>query len=108
MFSTNRSDHPVVHVSWNDAVAYCAWRGGGRLPTEAEWEYASRAGEPGLFPWGNNLTTDGEHRANIWQGQFPKVSGAVRSYFGPNIVIFRPSIVSQPYMMEINSEPLDK
>lgn len=68
----SRDDHPVVHVSWNDAVEFCAWNGGGRLPTEAEWEYAARGGLDGrLFPWGNNPTPKGEYRMNIWQGRFP-------------------------------------
>lgn len=68
----DRSNYPAVHISWNDADAFCKWRDGSRLPSEAEWELAARGPkENKVFPWGNKLTPNSTYKANIFTGDFP-------------------------------------
>jgi formylglycine-generating enzyme required for sulfatase activity len=81
----DRPDHPVVQVAYPDAAAYAAWAGR-RLPSEAQWEYAARAGSQSVYAWGDDVAPGGSLMANTWQGRFPYRNDAALGWVGTSPV----------------------
>ncbi|AQA03576.1 sulfatase-modifying factor 1 [Mycobacterium sp. MS1601] len=81
----DRQDHPVVQVAYSDAAAYAAWAGR-RLPSEAEWEYAARAGASTTYAWGDEAAPGGRLMANTWQGRFPYANDGALGFRGTSPV----------------------
>jgi formylglycine-generating enzyme len=84
--NTERADHPVTHVAYEDAEAYASWAGRA-LPSEAEWEYAARGGLDGcIFAWGDEERPNGQLLANHWQGEFPWRNTGAKGWRGTSPV----------------------
>ena len=90
----DKENYPVVHISWEDANEYCK-RSGKRLPTEAEFEYASRGGKiNNIYSWGNEKVDIGELKANIWEGEFPTKNNINdKFYYASPIKSFKPNFL---------------